>query len=1439
MSLGSLSISNFFRSLIFVISLLSFQAFAQMNNPHGSWNAPANKTMPVHAQGPICTDGQVYDFSNGTNAVYIGGQFTIAGRCSGNGVPITASQGRLTVPLENLALVDGYVRTSIPDGAGGWYIAGELTSVGGITRSGVAHINADSSLDVAFNPYIPGSVNALYLDGTTLYIGGSFSLVNSDLRLNLAAINATSGATLAWDPKADGAVNALDADASNIYAGGEFFSASTTLGFGGEVDLVNGSANINFPYVDGEIRKVISDGNNGYYISGIFTHVGGLARAGIAHINSDGSVDTNFIVTPEGGEVAQMMLFGGALYLAGSFQKINSTTRIAVASVNPTTGALNAFNPLISTPLDWGLDVAGIANDGTNIFLAGHFGTVGGTAVGGFTSIDKTTAAYDASFPEVVGTVNTIISDGSGGWFIGGDFTSVGGVTRNSLARVKSDKTLDATWNPNVNGIVYALALNGSDLFVGGIFASVGGQTRLSLAAVSASGAGAVTSFVANVQDNGIVQDLLLNAGALYVAGSFNRISNGLRNGLASIDPSTGNLNAFSTGEIDVWGAYHSMAISGTNLYVGGNFNSIGGIMRNNLAAFNLTTGALQSWNADVNNTVSKIAISGTNLYLVGTQIDSVNSVPRRGVAAVSLSTGSTTSWDPGSNFPGMVYNPMNTIIVSGSSVYVGGLFTTTASTTRSSLAEFDVTTGNLTSWYPKPSGEVTAMYVDATNVYVAGKFKAFDGTTRLGLASVNTSGVLQAWNPGGTTDSILSNGSYTDMAYYGGKIFVTGFQIEKVGSQNRIGLAEINSTTGAIGTNFNLPAFSHLYALKVSGTKLYIGGAFSNILGQARTNLAEYNLSTTSLTSFNPDLDARVTGIDVQGSTVYVAGWFSVSGGQTRIGYAAFDASTANLTSWNPIPAQGLGYSLATSATGVYLGGAHIAYGGQRLERIGKFSKATGLPDLSWAPNPNGIVNSIIQFGSLTYFGGEFTDVNSGTTRNYAAQVDASGNATAWNPNADAAVKTLFKNGSIVYMGGAFTTLGGLSRSFVGAVAYNGTGTLTTWDPSADNEVRSIVSDGTTVFLGGIFQTIGGNWSPKGAAVNASDAALMKGFINFGGDVNTVSLSGSNVYFGGDLKLMHGQSRTNLAAIDRQGNLTSWNPTTDGNVSTVSAYGSTVYVGGTFTFVNGVLPRNNLAAFNASSGAATAFTPNPDNFTIYRIYPTATAVFVIGDFNNIGGLARNYFASLNPTTGAGNSAFNPNPNQPAMTLVVNGSNIYAGGSFTSIGGLARKYLAEINATTGAATAFNPSIDGPVLALALSGTTLYIGGEYFTLAGQIRDNIGALDTTTQTTTAWAPEGPNDPYGMGMSVTDIKISGTTAVVLGYFNRIAGASRNGLAMIDLTTGIATAANPVINQSAAGVCAIEGNNVYFTGWLNYVNGKARSGFAVIDLTTGNLTY
>ena len=74
-------------------------------------------------------------------------------------------------------------------------------------------------------------------------------------------------------------------------------------------------------------------------------------------------------------------------------------------------------------------------------------------------------------------TPNTWVTDGEGG-----DFTRVGGVARNRLAHIRSNGTLDTSWNPDVGGTVSALALSGGTIYAGGGFTTVGGNAQSNLA---------------------------------------------------------------------------------------------------------------------------------------------------------------------------------------------------------------------------------------------------------------------------------------------------------------------------------------------------------------------------------------------------------------------------------------------------------------------------------------------------------------------------------------------------------------------------------------------------------------------------------------------------------------------------------------------------------------------------------------------------------------------------------------------------------------------------------------------------------------------------------------------------------------------------------------------------------------------------------------------
>ena len=80
-----------------------------------------------------------------------------------------------------------------------------------------------------------------------------------------------------------------------------------------------------------------------------------------------------------------------------------------------------------------------------------------------------------------------------------------------------------------------------------------------------------------------------------------------------------------------------------------------------------------------------------------------------------------------------------------------------------------------------------------------------------------------------------------------------------------------------------------------------------------------------------------------------------------------------------------------------------------------------------------------------------------------------------------------------------------------------------------------------------------------------------------------------------------------------------------------------------------------------------------------------------------------------------------------------------------TIGGQTRNHIAALDASTGLATAWNPGADGrnrrngDVGALAVSGSTVYAGGYFTSIGGQTRNHIAALDASSGLATAWDPD----------------------------------------------------------------------------------------------------
>src|ERR1044071_760288 len=152
-------------------------------------------------------------------------------------------------------------------------------------------------------------------------------------------------------------------------------------------------------------------------------------------------------------------------------------------------------------------------------------------------------SALDGFDPNANGPVYVVVVQPDGKILIGGGFTTLspnGGppVTRNHIARLNSDGTLDNAFDPNANDFVYAIAVQADGkILVGGFFNganSIGGQSRNFIARLDPI-TGLADSFDPNA--NLTVHAITVQAdGKILVGGDFLNIGGQTRYSIARLD---------------------------------------------------------------------------------------------------------------------------------------------------------------------------------------------------------------------------------------------------------------------------------------------------------------------------------------------------------------------------------------------------------------------------------------------------------------------------------------------------------------------------------------------------------------------------------------------------------------------------------------------------------------------------------------------------------------------------------------------------------------------------------------------------------------------------------------------------------------------------------------------------------------------------------------
>lgn len=616
--------------------------------------------------------------------------------------------------------------------------------------------------------------------------------------------------------------------------------------------------------------------------------------------------------------------------------------------------------------------------------------------------------------------------------YVGGVFNAAGGVPAGGLARWDGK-----SWSGvgGFAGVAMALATDGTNLYAGGTFTNCGGIYITNLAKWNGTNWSALGGGIGSFE-SASVSTLVWHNGQLYAGGAFTNAGTVAATNLARWDGSAWSQvggGVVGTGSIFSGGPVATLQFLGNDLYVGGNFTTVGG-----------------------------------------------------GVSALNVARWNGSAWSAlGSGLKGPPNSlPVAALTVLGSDLYATGNFTNAGGLTAR------VAKWNGTSWSSLGAinGNGTRAAASAGSVYIAGDFNVANYNTPsnvIGNHLLRWDGA--AWHgvdnrpSQGTHTFVLSVGMGSDGLYLGGVFNV-------VGTTTASRIARWNGTSwSALGSGVTGEYKGNtlaVRAIKALGSKVVVGGGFVNAGGWTANNVAVWDPGS-GWSPLGSGVDSTVSAIETVDPYIFVGGSFTNATdwtGTYTVNHIAYWDPADSYWWWlGSNPDVGVNGNVNAIAYGnglLYVGGSFTTAGGVSANRIAAYNGA------SWSTLGTGLggtVSAILVDGTDVYVGGSFT-----TAGGNPASAIAKWNGTSWSSvgqgmfhTSTASVTALAKIGSYLYASGVFTNAGGsvVTRNIARwdgtqwEALGSGVGTEST--PGASRASQLAVS-GNDLFVGGIFQTAG-----------------------------------------------------------------------------------------------------------------------------------------------------------------------------------------------------------------------------------------------------------------------------------------------------------------------------------------------------------------------------
>ena len=789
--------------------------------------------------------------------ILIGGFFTNYNGTSVNRIARLNSDGSLDSSFNVGTGVNNIIYAIEVQSDGKILVVGDFTAYNGTNINRIARLNSDGSLDTSFNvgtgAYL-GQVNsvAIQSDGKVL-IGGNFTHYNGTSINRIARLNS------------DG-------------------SLDTSFNVGAEINSV--------------VRAITVQSDGKILIGGDFIIYNNPYTYHIARLNSDGTFDSNFnIEMRSGGRIdAIVVQSDGKIVIGGDFHRYNLTYTYHIARLNSDGTTDNDFN------IDYGVDntitAIGLQSDG-KLVIGGDFTTYSnGTGVNYIARLSSG-GTLETSFNSGSGANSAVSSIGlqsNGKILIGGYFTAYKGITRRYIARLNNDGTLDTNFHTGVAGeinggeVTTVIVQSDDKILISGSFVSYDGTSRNSIARLNSDGTLDNSFNPGYGVNNPILASTMQSDGKVLIGGYFTTYNDSNYSHIARLN-SDGSLDtSFNVGS-GTDAQVNAIAVqSDGKILIGGKFTNYNSISASYIARLNSDGTFDTSFNVctDTSGQVNAIAVQSDGKILIGCNFVNPNSTTANRVIRLNSDGTLDNTFNMGAGNNGYIYN---ITMQSDGKVLIGGSFTIYNGTSINQIARLN-SDGSLDTSFNVGAGansQVNAIIVQSDGkILIGGIFNSVDTYThnyiaRLENTLTSSTSLTSSPNPAAFGQNVTFTATVSPVSASGTVSFTfdTGPTV----------LATLSGGSATYITN-TLPTGSHIITATYSGDSTHTTSftTTTQLVNQAASAITLANAPNPSLVGQSVIFTATLNRVGVSGTVTF-------SEGVTVLGTAPVVSGTAIYT--------------------------------------------------------------------------------------------------------------------------------------------------------------------------------------------------------------------------------------------------------------------------------------------------------------------------------------------------------------------------------------------------------------------------------------------------------------------------------------------------------------------------------------------------------------